>query len=81
MQSCHLSSSQMVLQATKNLDEAIKSMKKQNVMSTVVALGNDVDMDVLLKISLGDRSAIFQEKDYISLSQPGFFDRFIRWIC
>lgn len=67
--------------SNKNLDEAIKSMKKQNVMSTVVALGNDVDMDVLLKISLGDRSAIFQEKDYISLSQPGFFDRFIRWIC
>uniref|UniRef100_A0A6J0VF06 Collagen alpha-2(VI) chain isoform X1 n=1 Tax=Pogona vitticeps TaxID=103695 RepID=A0A6J0VF06_9SAUR len=65
----------------KNLVEAIDSMKKQNVMPTVVALGSDVDMDVLRKISLGDQSAIFQEKDYASLSQPGFFDRFIRWIC
>lgn len=65
----------------KNLDEAIDSMKKQNVMPTVVALGSDVDMDVLLKIGLGDQAAIFREKDYASLSQPGFFDRFIRWIC
>ncbi|XP_054826270.1 collagen alpha-2(VI) chain isoform X1 [Eublepharis macularius] len=65
----------------KNLDEAIGSMKKQNVVPTVVALGSDVDMDVLLKIGLGDRAAIFREKDYASLSQPGFFDRFIRWIC
>uniref|UniRef100_A0A8D0HJ20 Collagen type VI alpha 2 chain n=1 Tax=Sphenodon punctatus TaxID=8508 RepID=A0A8D0HJ20_SPHPU len=65
----------------KNLDEAIDSMKKQNVMPTVVALGSDVDMDVLLKIGLGDRAAIFQEKNYASLYQPSFFDRFIRWIC
>uniref|UniRef100_A0A8C6XUI7 Collagen type VI alpha 2 chain n=1 Tax=Naja naja TaxID=35670 RepID=A0A8C6XUI7_NAJNA len=67
--------------SNKNLDEAIVSMKKQNVMPTAVALGSDVDMDVLLKISLGDRSAIFREKDYLSLSQPDFFDRFVRWIC
>ncbi|XP_042313755.1 LOW QUALITY PROTEIN: collagen alpha-2(VI) chain [Sceloporus undulatus] len=66
---------------SRNLSEAINSMKKQNVMPTVVALGSDVDMDVLQKISLGDQSAIFREKDYASLSQPGFFDRFIRWIC
>ncbi|CAM5148735.1 unnamed protein product [Eretmochelys imbricata] len=66
---------------SKNLNEAINSMKKQDVMPTVVALGSDVDMDVLLKIGLGDRAAIFREKDYASLSQPGFFDRFIRWIC
>uniref|UniRef100_A0A8C8RXY5 Collagen alpha-2(VI) chain n=1 Tax=Pelusios castaneus TaxID=367368 RepID=A0A8C8RXY5_9SAUR len=65
----------------KNLEEAIKSMKKQDVMPTVVALGSDVDMDVLLKIGLEDRAAIFREKDYASLSQPSFFDRFIRWIC
>lgn len=65
----------------KNLEEAIDSMKKQNVMPTAVALGSDVDMDVLLKISLGDRSAIFREKDYLSLSQPDFFDRFVKWIC
>uniref|UniRef100_A0A8V0YNV3 Collagen alpha-2(VI) chain n=1 Tax=Gallus gallus TaxID=9031 RepID=A0A8V0YNV3_CHICK len=66
---------------SKNLEEAINSMKKQDVMPTVVALGSDVDMDVLLKLGLGDRAAIFREKDYESLSQPSFFDRFIRWIC
>ncbi|XP_075790236.1 collagen alpha-2(VI) chain isoform X1 [Pelodiscus sinensis] len=66
---------------SKNLEEALNSMKKQDVMPTVVALGSDVDMDVLLKIGLGDRAAIFREKDYASLSQPGFFDRFVRWIC
>lgn len=66
---------------SKNLEEAINSMKKQDVMPTVVALGSDVDMDVLLKLGLGDRAAIFREKDYNSLSQPSFFDRFIRWIC
>ncbi|KAL2302640.1 hypothetical protein Nmel_010069, partial [Mimus melanotis] len=62
---------------SKNLEEAINSMKKQDVMPTVVALGSDVDMDVLLKLGLGDRAAIFREKDYDSLSQPSFFDRFI----
>ncbi|XP_013917381.1 PREDICTED: collagen alpha-2(VI) chain-like [Thamnophis sirtalis] len=67
--------------SNKNLEEAIDSMKKQNVMPTTVAVGSDVDMDVLLKISLGDRSAIFREKDYLSLSQPDFFDRFVKWIC
>uniref|UniRef100_A0A8B9ZX07 Collagen alpha-2(VI) chain n=1 Tax=Anas zonorhyncha TaxID=75864 RepID=A0A8B9ZX07_9AVES len=66
---------------SKNLEEAVNSMKKQDVMPTVVALGSDVDMDVLLKLGLGDRAAIFREKDYDSLSQPSFFDRFIRWIC
>ncbi|XP_066487438.1 collagen alpha-2(VI) chain [Tiliqua scincoides] len=65
----------------KNLGEAVNSMKKQNVMPTVVALGSDVDMGVLLNISLGDQAAIFREKDYATLSEPGFFDRFIRWIC
>ncbi|KFV57475.1 Collagen alpha-2(VI) chain, partial [Gavia stellata] len=58
---------------SKNLEEAINSMKKQDVMPTVVAL--------VLKLGLGDRAAIFREKDYDSLSQPSFFDRFIRWIC
>lgn len=65
----------------KNLGEAVNSMKKQNVMPTVVALGSDVDMGVLLNITLGDQAAIFREKDYATLSAPGFFDRFIRWIC
>lgn len=65
----------------ESLEEAVHSMRKQNVVPTVVAVGGDVDMDVLTKISLGDRAAIFREKDFDSLAQPGFFDRFIRWIC
>lgn len=64
-----------------SLDEAVHSMRKQNVVPAVVAVGDDVDMDVLSKISLGDTAAIFREKDYDSLAQPSFFDRFIRWIC
>ncbi|XP_014405434.1 PREDICTED: collagen alpha-2(VI) chain-like [Myotis brandtii] len=64
-----------------SLDEAVHSMRKQNVVPTVVAVGDDVDMDVLSKISLGDTAAVFREKNYDSLAQPGFFDRFIRWIC
>uniref|UniRef100_A0A8C5ZG51 VWFA domain-containing protein n=1 Tax=Marmota marmota marmota TaxID=9994 RepID=A0A8C5ZG51_MARMA len=64
-----------------SLEESVHSMRKQNVVPTVVAVGSDVDMDVLHKISLGDRAAIFREKDFDSLVQPGFFDRFIRWIC
>lgn len=64
-----------------SLEESVHSMRKQNVVPTVVAVGGDVDMDVLSQLSLGDRAAIFREKDYDSLTQPGFFDRFIRWIC
>uniref|UniRef100_A0A8C0HUW0 Collagen alpha-2(VI) chain n=1 Tax=Balaenoptera musculus TaxID=9771 RepID=A0A8C0HUW0_BALMU len=64
-----------------SLEEAVHSMRKQNVVPTVVAVGSDVDADVLSKISLGDPAAVFREKDYDSLAQPGFFDRFIRWIC
>ena len=34
-----------------SLDEAVHSMRKQNVVPTVVAVGSDVDTDVLSKIS------------------------------
>ncbi|XP_012586706.1 PREDICTED: collagen alpha-2(VI) chain [Condylura cristata] len=64
-----------------SLEEAVHSMRKENVVPTVVAVGGDVDADVLAKISLGDAAAVFREKDYDSLARPSFFDRFIRWIC
>lgn len=64
-----------------SLEESVHSMRKQNVVPTVVAVGGDVDMDMLTTLSLGDRAAVFREKDYDSLVQPSFFDRFIRWIC
>uniref|UniRef100_A0A8C4JSN2 Collagen alpha-2(VI) chain n=1 Tax=Dromaius novaehollandiae TaxID=8790 RepID=A0A8C4JSN2_DRONO len=53
---------------SQNLEEAIDSMKKQDVMPTVVALGSDVDMDVLLKLGLGDRAAIFRN-DHLQSSE------------
>ncbi|XP_058152484.1 collagen alpha-2(VI) chain, partial [Dasypus novemcinctus] len=65
----------------ESLAEAVHSMRKQNVVPTVVAVGGDVDADVLGQISLGDAAAVFREPDYESLVQPRFFDRFIRWIC
>lgn len=65
----------------KSLNEAVTSMRKQDVMPTILAIGDDLDMDILMQIGLGDRTAIFREKDYSRLSHPSFFDRFIRWIC
>lgn len=65
----------------ESLAEAVHSMRKENVVPTVVAVGADVDADVLAQISLGDAGAVFREPDYDSLVRPGFFDRFIRWIC
>lgn len=64
-----------------SLDEALHSMRKENVVPTVVAVGGDVDNDVLAKLTLGDAAAVFREKDYDSLVQPSFLDRFIRWLC
>ncbi|XP_049641417.1 collagen alpha-2(VI) chain [Suncus etruscus] len=64
-----------------SLDEALHSMRKENVVPTVVAVGGDVDNDVLAKLTLGDSAAVFREKDYDSLVQPSFLDRFIRWLC
>ncbi|XP_023695738.1 collagen alpha-2(VI) chain isoform X1 [Paramormyrops kingsleyae] len=67
--------------STEGLDEALSSMRKQDVVPTVVAIGNDVDNAVLQKLALGDRSAIFRGHDYAVLNKPSFFERFIRWVC
>ncbi|XP_064419484.1 collagen alpha-2(VI) chain isoform X1 [Latimeria chalumnae] len=69
------------ISSNKSLEEAVTSMRKTNVVPTVLAVGPDTDMDVLLNIGLRDRAAIFREKDFSRLSHPSFFDRFIRWIC
>lgn len=67
--------------STEGLDEALSSMRKQDAVPTVVAIGSDVDNTVLQKLALGDRSAIFRGHDYAVLSKPSFFERFIRWVC
>ncbi|XP_041118576.1 collagen alpha-2(VI) chain-like isoform X1 [Polyodon spathula] len=67
--------------SSKSLSEAVTSMRKVDAVPTVIAVGDDVDMDILLQIGLGDRAAIFREKSFSQLSRSSFFDRFIRWIC
>ncbi|KAM8933834.1 collagen alpha-2(VI) chain isoform 2-T2 [Pelodytes ibericus] len=63
------------------LEEAVGSMRKNNVVSTLVAVGPDLDHEVLRQLSMGERAAIFRESDYTKLSQSAFIDRFIRWVC
>ncbi|KAB5559406.1 hypothetical protein PHYPO_G00028670 [Pangasianodon hypophthalmus] len=67
----------------KNLEEGISSMRRAEAVPTVIAMGKDeeVDKEVLTKLTLGDQTAIFRGKDYSQLSKPSFFDRFFRWIC
>ncbi|KAJ8385093.1 hypothetical protein AAFF_G00193140 [Aldrovandia affinis] len=61
-----------------SLEEGINSMRRVEGVSTVIAMGSDVDQDVLTKIALGDQSAIFRGPDFTHLSKPSFFERFIR---
>lgn len=67
----------------KNLEEGISSMRRVEGVPTVIAMGKDeaVDKEVLTKLTLGDQTAIFRGKDYSQLSEPSFFERFIRWVC
>uniref|UniRef100_A0A4W4FGM9 Collagen alpha-2(VI) chain n=1 Tax=Electrophorus electricus TaxID=8005 RepID=A0A4W4FGM9_ELEEL len=65
----------------KNLEEGISSMRRAEGVATVIAMGSDVDQEVLTKLALGDQSAIFRGQDFSQLSKPSFFERFIQWIC
>ncbi|XP_066544308.1 collagen alpha-2(VI) chain isoform X2 [Amia ocellicauda] len=64
-----------------SLAEAVTSMRRVDAVPTIIAIGNDVENEVLTQIGLGDQSAIFRGKDFSHLSSPRFFERFIRWIC
>uniref|UniRef100_A0A8C5QGG5 Collagen alpha-2(VI) chain n=1 Tax=Leptobrachium leishanense TaxID=445787 RepID=A0A8C5QGG5_9ANUR len=63
------------------LEEAVGSMRKNNVVSTLVSVGSDLDLEVLKQLSMGERSAIFREDDYSKLTKSAFMDRFVRWVC
>ncbi|KAI5101801.1 collagen alpha-2(VI) chain isoform X2, partial [Silurus meridionalis] len=67
----------------KNLEEGLSSMRRAEGVPTVIAMGRDeaIDKEVLMKLALGDQTAIFKGKDYSQLSRPSFFERFIRWVC
>ncbi|XDV51422.1 hypothetical protein PO909_020300 [Leuciscus waleckii] len=65
----------------KNLEEGISSMRRVEGVPTVIAMGSDVDKEILAKLSLGDQTAIFRGEDFGRLNKASFFDRFVRWIC
>lgn len=65
----------------EGLKEAVSAMKKNNVVSTLVSVGTDLDMQVLKQLSLGESAAIFKEKEYARLTENAFLDRFVRWVC
>ncbi|XP_078259802.1 collagen alpha-2(VI) chain [Rhinoraja longicauda] len=65
----------------RSLGEAVDAMRKHNVVPTMIAVGKDVDMDVLQQIGLGERAAIFRADDYSHIVQPSFFERLFMWIC
>ncbi len=67
--------------SNKNLDEGISAMRRAEGVPTVIAMGSDVDKEILAKLSLGDQTAIFRGQDFTSLNKASFFERFVRWIC
>lgn len=66
---------------SNNLDEAVSAMRGQQVVSTVIATGSDVDQEVLMKLAMGDQDAIFRIQKLTDLLDSRFFDRFFRWVC
>ncbi|XP_034042068.1 collagen alpha-2(VI) chain-like [Thalassophryne amazonica] len=66
---------------TKILDEAVGAMRRAQVVSTVIATGNDVDQEVLMKLAMGDRDAIFKGQDMSDFSQSTLSDKFMNWVC
>lgn len=64
-----------------NLEEAVSAMRSTQVVSIVIATGDDVDQEVLTKLAMGDQDAIFKGKDLSEVTQSTLFDRFIQWVC
>lgn len=67
--------------ATWELRESLALMRKSQVIPVVVAMGDDVDNEVVLDLALGDSYAVFQGPDYKHLSSPDFLKRFTQWVC
>lgn len=66
---------------TTHLEEAVSAMRREQVVSTVIATGSDVNEEVLTKLAMGDRDAIFKGPTFSDALRPSFFDRFIQWVC
>ncbi|XP_041857447.1 collagen alpha-2(VI) chain-like isoform X2 [Melanotaenia boesemani] len=66
---------------SSSLDEAVSAMRREQIVSTVIATGSDVDQDVLTKLAMNDQNAIFKGQTFSDLIRSSLFDRFIRWVC
>ncbi|XP_067373180.1 collagen alpha-2(VI) chain-like isoform X2 [Channa argus] len=66
---------------TNNLEEAVDAMRRAQVVSTVITTGTDVDLEVLLKLAMGNEDAIFKGKDIFDVSRSPLFSQFIHWVC
>ncbi|KAJ8004395.1 hypothetical protein DPEC_G00135260 [Dallia pectoralis] len=66
---------------TQDLLEAIDKMRKNQVVSTVLSMGKYVEHEVVEKLALKDKYAIFKGQDYFELDKVSFRDRFVQWIC
>lgn len=64
-----------------NLDEAATAMRREQIVTSVVATGSDVDEEVLRKLAMGDQTAIFKGQKFSDLLQPRLFNHFLRWVC
>lgn len=66
---------------TSNLDEAVTAMRTEQVVSTIITAGSDVDQKVLTKLAMNDQEAIFKGQRFSDLLEGDLFDRFIQWVC
>ncbi|KAM9485899.1 collagen alpha-2(VI) chain-like [Salvelinus alpinus] len=65
----------------KGLEEGVDAMRNNQAVSTVIAMGTDVEQEVLEKLALKDQYAIFKGTDFSELNKHSFLDRFLQWVC
>nr|XP_029511685.1 collagen alpha-2(VI) chain-like [Oncorhynchus nerka] len=65
----------------KGLEEGVDAMRNNQAVSTVIAMGTDVEQEVLEKLALKDQYAIFKGTDFYELNKHSFLDRFHQWVC
>lgn len=66
---------------SSSLDEAVSAMRREQIVSTVIATGSDTDQEVLTKLAMDDQEAIFKVQKFSDVLQSRMLNRFIRWVC
>ncbi|XP_028292360.1 collagen alpha-2(VI) chain-like isoform X2 [Gouania willdenowi] len=66
---------------SSSLEEAVRTMRQEQIVSTVIATGSDVDQEVLSKLTMGDQDAIFKGQPFSDLVRSSLIDRIILWLC